>query len=159
MNQSEFMHYITNRSPSGKAFQPQTRAYKNAADVDTVITLTPGYWEYVEWLEERGDISFAVWVIHCETNPVEDWALSQTLMYWLWLDHCNRHRDGLPTPTAHPPQGYEGWADQYHKHRAQVASITHMLKQKEHEKPLPISVILGSVKELPVSKKKDRPVD
>ncbi|MEP4639250.1 MAG: hypothetical protein ABJZ83_12830, partial [Yoonia sp.] len=89
----------------------------------------------------------------------EDLALSETLMYWLWVDQCNRFRYGLPTHKSCPPMGYEGWADRYHKHKAGVRSLTHQLKQKRYEKPVPISVILGSVKELPVKKKKGRPAD
>lgn len=161
MKYQDYIHHITHRSPNRTSYEPLTRFYKNSKGIDTAIVLQRVYWEYVDWLEARGDIVFEEWVIHCELNPIkeEDLALSETLMYWLWRDECNRFRDGLPTHSPCPPMGYEGWADQYHKHKAGVASITHMLKQKRYEKPVPISVILGSVKELPVKKINGLPVD
>ena len=114
MDQSEYMHFITHCSPNHPTHEPESRIYKNSQGVDTVITLTRGYWRYVDWLEARVEIHFAWWVIDCDRNPVEDRTLSDQLMCQLWLDECDRFRKGFPTPNSFPSMGYEGWADEYH---------------------------------------------
>ena len=76
-----------------------------------MIHLPQSAWDYVDWLEVRGDIDFQSWVTHSEQHPFEDWSLSQLLMYWLWLDECRRHRNGEPTPTNVPPEGFEPYGE------------------------------------------------
>ncbi|MFV1581415.1 hypothetical protein VWY06_10385 [Phaeobacter sp. JH20_10] len=83
-----------------------SRNYKNHHGIDELIMLPQCYWDYTDWLEQQGDISFDEWVNHCSQNPHEDWSLSHLLMYWLWMDMSIRHREGLPTPTSMPPEGH-----------------------------------------------------
>lgn len=113
MDHQQFMQTLR-RAPNAPSYEIVSRIYKNASGVDEIIWLNRGYWEQVDWLESRGDIDFSEWVVHCDNNPFEDWALSSLLMYWLWLDECNRFRENLPTFKPYPPMGYEGWADEYH---------------------------------------------
>ena len=113
MNHQEFMRSLR-RVPNHPNNKIVARTYKNAKGADELIFLHQVHWDYVEWLEARGDIDFAEWVIHCDNNPVEDFTLSHLLMYWLWEDECIRFREGMPTPHPYPPMGYEGWADQHH---------------------------------------------
>lgn len=114
MNQREFLSDLRQRSPNDEVYDIEARAYKNAKGIDELVYLQQGYWHYVAWAEKNTDIDFAEWVIHCDKNPFEDFSLSHLLMYWLWDDHCNRFRQGLPTPNSYPPLGYEGWADEFH---------------------------------------------
>jgi hypothetical protein len=114
MSHQEYMRYLRQNLPNHESCEVQSRTYKNAKGVDEIIFLTSGYWAYVDWLEARGDISFADWVVHCDLNRFEDWCLSHLLHHWLWTDECNRFRQGLPTPNPYPPMGYEGWADEFH---------------------------------------------
>ncbi len=118
MDHHEFMKYLRH-VPNLPSYKVVSRVYKNAKGVDEFIWLHQCYWDYVEWLEARGDINFSEWVVHCDNNPFEDWTLSHLLMYWLWLDECGRFRQGLPTPNPYPPMGYEGWADEYHTQKDQ----------------------------------------
>ncbi len=113
MDHQEFMRSLRH-VPNHPDYEVQARAYKNTHGVDQMIFLHKCYWEYVDWLEARGDIDFAEWVIHCENNPFEDFTLSHLLMYWLWNDACERFKQDLPTMQPCPPMGYEGWADEYH---------------------------------------------
>lgn len=109
------MHYIRNRTPNGFGYDVISRTYKNAKGLDEVVWLNRSYWDYADWLEiEEPDVSIADWVIHCDKNAVEGYTLSHQLMNWLWIDECNRFRQGLPTPNPYPPMGYEGWAEEVH---------------------------------------------
>lgn len=83
------------------------------SNADELITLPKSYWEYVDWLETRGDINFSGWVIHCEQNPHLDTPLSELLMYWLWLDECGRWMNCLPTQTTTIPSGFSFWKVEY----------------------------------------------
>ncbi|MEP2706158.1 MAG: hypothetical protein ABJQ71_18945 [Roseibium sp.] len=150
------MKHILDFSSKSPAYEPLSRVYKNSKDVDTVITLPRGYWEYVDFLEARLQMSFRTMVKDCDHNPFEDWSLSELLMYRLWEDECRRFRAGRPTGNPHPPMCYEGWADDYHRNKARKAVLKHKRKQRDYEEPVPISVILGSVKELPVGEKDGR---
>jgi hypothetical protein len=47
--------------------------------------------------------------------------------------------------------GFQGWADEYHRNKARDASLRLAEKQRAYEKPVPISVILGSVAEFPTN--------
>jgi hypothetical protein len=114
MNHHQYLQDLRRRSQNLDRHEIEARAYKNAKGVDELIYLTKGYWEYVEWAEKNTEIDFATWVVHCDNNPSEGFSLSHLLMYWLWTDECNRFRAGDPTPDAYPPQGYQGWADEYH---------------------------------------------
>lgn len=114
MKHTEFMHYLRHRTPNTSGYEPLPRIYRNAKGIEEIIYLPRCWWSYVDWAEANTDIDFAVWVVHCDQNPFDDWTLSHLLMYWLWLDECNRFREGLPTPDPYPPMGYQGWADEYH---------------------------------------------
>ncbi len=111
MPQIDYMQSLQARADEHPNNKPVGRLYKNTAGTDVLIHLPQGYWNYVEWLEARGDIDFQDWVTHTEQNPFEDCSLSQLLMYWLWLDECRRHRYGNPTPTDIPPEGYEPYGE------------------------------------------------
>lgn len=106
MNHQEFMRYLRDQSPEYIDDKVTPRAYKNASGVDEIIHLHESYWDYMGWLEETTEIKFADWVVHCDKNPAKDHTLSHILMYWLWLDECNRFRNGMPTPNSTPPMGY-----------------------------------------------------
>lgn len=151
MSQHDFMQYLSSFSSKSPTYEPLSRVYKNSQDLDTVITLPRGYWEYVDFLESRLEMSFLTWVKHCDRQPFQDWSLSQLLMYHLWEDECRRFRQGLPTPNPCPPMGFQGWADEYHRNKARDASLRLAEKQRAYEKPVPISVILGSVAEFPTN--------
>lgn len=110
MNHREFMHDMRHRLPNAPAYKVETRAYKNASGVDEMIHLPKSWWDYVDWADPNTDIDFAAWIIHCDQNQTEGYTLSHQLWYWLWTDHCNRFRNGDPTPNPYPPMGYEGWA-------------------------------------------------
>lgn len=114
MNQREFLDNLRHFTPNSEAYEIEARAYKNARQIDELIHLPKSYWDYVEWAEKNTNINFATWVIHCDQNETTGYTLSHQLMYWLWLDECNRFRAGDPTPNSYPPMGYEGWADEYH---------------------------------------------
>ncbi|WP_395173526.1 hypothetical protein [Roseibium alexandrii] len=160
MTQRDFMKHLLSGSPQSPIHQPLSRVYKNNHDIDTVIALPRGYWEYVDFLESRLEISFLTWVRHCDRNPFEDWSLSELLMYWLWLDQCHRFYEGLPTNKPKPPMGYERWLNQeYGREESQKASLRLAEKQKAYETPLPISVILGSVAAFPTNRQTNRPAD
>ncbi|QFT63783.1 hypothetical protein [Roseivivax sp. THAF30] len=90
---------------------PTPRTYENSAGADELIFLPASTWDYVDWLEARGDIDFQTWVLHCEANPTAEMTLSHLLFYWLWLDQCRRHRYGLHTPTNVKPEGYEEYGE------------------------------------------------
>lgn len=109
MDHEDFMYSLRHGTPDKPAYQTQGRVYKSASGVDTFIHLNTCHWEYVDWLEDQGDIDFAEWVIHCDANPCEGYTLSHHLMYWLWTDECRRHRYGAPTPSDTPPDGYTLW--------------------------------------------------
>jgi hypothetical protein len=111
MNHLEFMHHLRKQEALNPAHAPTARTYPNNAGVDALIHLPESMWDYVDWLEARGDIDFSAWVIHCEKTPCEGYTLSHLLMYWLWLDECRRHRAGLPTPNAILPAGYEAYGE------------------------------------------------
>lgn len=64
------------------------------------------YWDYADWPEQNENISFDDWVTHCGQNPHEDWSISHQLMYWLWVDMSNRHRDGQPIPSNMIPEAH-----------------------------------------------------
>lgn len=105
MNNTEFMHYLRNLDEADGFNKPLSRFYKNHLGVDELITLPASYWDYVVWLEDRGDSDIGEWVIHCGKHPFEDWTTSHLLMYWLWMDDCGRHEQGLPTYRDVPPDG------------------------------------------------------
>ncbi len=111
MNHIEYMHHLRDMQARRPDSPPVARTYKNAAGADELIYLPSTTWEYVDWLEARGDIDFAAWVLHCEANPAESFTLSHLLFYWLWRDLCGRHRKGLPTPTNVKPEGYEEYGE------------------------------------------------
>lgn len=115
MDNKDYLDDLRRRSPNHENYEIEARAYKNAKGVDELIYLQRGYWRYADWLESNEDeVSIAAWVIHCDQNPCEGFSLSHLLMYWLWEDHCNRFRAGMPTPDPYPPLGYEGWAEEFH---------------------------------------------
>lgn len=111
MSQVDFMQYLQSNSLKDPANAPVMRLCKNHSGADVMIHLPQGYWNYVDWLEQRGDIDFTAWVDHCEATPFEDWPISQLLMYWLWRDNCRRHRNGDPTFSDAPPDGYEPYGE------------------------------------------------
>lgn len=112
MAQTDYMKYLLSRADEHPTFMPSGRIYKNSAGADVLIHLPDNYWNYVDWLAENDkETDFQYWITHTEQHPFEDWSLSQLLMYWLWLDHCNRHRYGYPTPTDTPPEGYEPYGE------------------------------------------------
>lgn len=111
MSHIDFMKHLQSGTKKDPLNAPVTRFYKHAAGADSMIHLPQGYWNYVDWLEARGDIDFTIWVTHCEENPFEDWPVSQLLMYWLWLDNCRRHRYGEATFSDTPPEGYEPYGE------------------------------------------------
>lgn len=114
MDHQEYLQDLRKRSPSLETYEIEARPYKNAQGVDELIYLQRGYWDYVAWAEQNTEIDFAHWVVHCGNVPCDGFSLSHLLMYWLWYDHCNRFREGMPTPDSFPPLGYEGWADEFH---------------------------------------------
>lgn len=116
MDNKAYLGDLRRRSPNRESYQIEARPYKNAQGIDELIYLPKGYWDYVAWAEANTEIDFAHWVVHCDNNPHEDYSLSHLLMYWLWLDECNRFRAGEPTPNPYPPMGYEGWADEVKGH-------------------------------------------
>lgn len=105
MDHQEFMHSIRHQVPKKEAYAVLSRTYKNAASADELIFLPKIYWESVDWLEARGDIDFADWVVHCDQDPSEGYSLSHLLMHWLWQDQCYRHMLGLPMKSDLPPLG------------------------------------------------------
>ncbi|WP_181820821.1 MULTISPECIES: hypothetical protein [Rhodobacterales] len=111
MSQQKYMAYLQSKSKDRPNDPIEMRLYKNMAKADVMIHLPRSYWDFVEWVELRGDISFQDWVIHCEQTPFEDWSISELLMYWLWMDQCNRHRYGLPKPNDVLPEGYEPFGE------------------------------------------------
>jgi hypothetical protein len=121
MDNKAYLDDLRRRSPNLETYYIEARPYQNAKGVDELIFLQRGYWRYVAWAEENTDITFSEWVVHCDQNPIEDWSLSHQLMYWLWDDHCNRFRQGLPTPDPYPPLGYEGWAEEFHSKRTETS--------------------------------------
>ena len=106
MTHQQFMQHLRAHAARHPAHRPCARAYRNGAGVDVLIFLPQSQWAYVDWLEACGDICFADWVLHCEQTPSPGFTLSHLLMYWLWLDEYRRHRQGLPTHTPIPPEGY-----------------------------------------------------
>ncbi len=111
MNHFEYMRHLREIEAGHPDAAPVARPYPNRSGVDTLIHLPQATWDYVDWLERRGDIVFADWVLHCEATPCEGYTLSHLLFYWLWLDECRRHRYGLPTPTNVKPTGYEEYGE------------------------------------------------
>lgn len=111
MSFQEYMHWMRTGTPNHWSYEIVAKPYKNAEGVDEIISMMRCNWDYVDWLEANSEIKFAEWVIHCDKNPWENMCLSNLLMYWLWLDECNRFKEGLPTPNAYPPMGYVGWGE------------------------------------------------
>jgi|GEM_PF-2326859 hypothetical protein len=109
----EFLRWLRDAATTSASYDPVTRTYPNSAGADELITLHRNYWDYVDWLEARGDIRFADWVIHCEQNAEDDAPLSETLMYWLWKDECNRWLYCAPTPSKTLPAGFSFWKARY----------------------------------------------
>ena len=107
MSQVEFMQFLQSVKDEHPDYEPVMRLYKNTAGADVMIHLPQNSWDYVDWLEKRGDIDFTVWVQHCEQTPFDGWPISKLLMYWLWLDGCRRHRNGLETFSDTLPEGYD----------------------------------------------------
>ncbi|MQY43169.1 hypothetical protein GG681_11005 [Epibacterium sp. SM1969] len=106
MGQQEFLNYLRQLEDSGNFSKTINRIYTNHRGIGELIMLPQCYWDIVDWLEQKGDISFADWVTHCSVNPHEDWSLSHQLMYWIWFDLSNRHRDGLETPAGIVPEAH-----------------------------------------------------
>lgn len=111
--QQKFMRWLRQSTTGSASYDLETRTYPNSTGADELITLHHNYWNYVDWLEARGEISFADWVIHCEQNPSGDTPLSELLMYWLWLDECNRWLYCEPTPSQTLPAGFSFWKATY----------------------------------------------
>jgi hypothetical protein len=109
----KYMQWLRERNAIDPSFTTTSRTYKNLAGADELIWLPNSYWDYVDWMEERGDISFADWVIHCEKNPHEDVSISNLLLYWLWQDECSRWMNCQPTPTTKRPAGLKFWKASY----------------------------------------------
>lgn len=97
------MDHIRRDAPYHPSYDVIARAYKNASGIDEMIYLHRVCWDHVDWLEANTDINFADWVVHCANNPAPDFTLSHLLQYWLWVDECNRHRNGeLPLGRKAP---------------------------------------------------------
>ncbi len=109
----EYMRWLHEKSTNSSYNKAVTRTYSNMSNADELITLPKSYWEYVDWLETRGDINFSEWVIHCEQNPHLNIPISELLMYWLWLDECGRWMNCLPTQTTTIPSGFRFWKAEY----------------------------------------------
>lgn len=105
-----WLHELEARQPH---ITVTSRSYKNTSGTDELIWLSEPYWDYVDWLEARSEISFADWVIHCEQNPHEGASLSSLLMYWLWQDECSRWMNNLPTGSDRLPKGFRFWKASY----------------------------------------------
>lgn len=115
MDNRRYMSWLRREEAHAGGNRIFSRPYRNAASADVLVTLTDGYWRYVDWLEDRGDICIADWVRHCEANPDEAMPLSELLVYWLWTDECNRWVLGEPTPGTTKPQGFGFWKASYGK--------------------------------------------
>ena len=111
MQQQEFTSYLRGFDQSDEGLEAVSRTVEDTIGITHLILLPQSYWNYIYWLEDRGDIDFAVWVTHCAVHPHEGMTLAHQLMHWLWTDICNRHRYGHPTPTDTPPPGYTPWGE------------------------------------------------
>lgn len=106
----DFMRHLRAVEASGPAYALVTRSYQSVLhETELLIHMPQSTWDYADWLEAQGKASIPLWLMDCETAPVETMPISQQLMTRLWNDECARHYHGLPTPTDTPPQGFETW--------------------------------------------------
>ena len=104
MNHQEYVRCLRASETISDAYQVVSRGYPNICGAQELIFLPQKYWDYADWLEEGGNINFAEWVLHCDKHPHEGMVISHLLMYWLWLDECNRWIYDDPRPTDSVPK-------------------------------------------------------
>ena len=103
MSEEDYFAYLSTYREEG--YEPIGRMLKNGFGQPERVVLPQNYWDYYDWLAKRG-FKVEDWVQKLDLKNIPGKCLSDKVMTNLWRDECKRHREGRPTPTPEPPEGY-----------------------------------------------------
>lgn len=86
--------------------EPVGRTITNCLGSREVVVLPKGYWDYLDFLAQEG-YDIREWVKKVDRKRPSDKSLGEFLMERIWIDECERYRQGKPCPPSSPPEGYQ----------------------------------------------------